>query len=309
MMRLGEAAQRAARRYLLEEARAVERAAYLLDFEGGSGWALVDALQPYQNPDGGFGHALEPDLRCPQSSPLATAVALHRLAEAGVAAGHPSAVAAVRYLQAQLDPVQRVWRIVPEAAEEAPRAPWFAAAGLAERFFGCALNPKADLVAQLYRLGPAADESWLDALAEEVVRTVEVQAASGLEMHEVIGVAQLLDAPHLSPGLRRRLFEQMVPIAEGAIGRTPEAWAGYGLKPLALAPHPQAALAGVLADAIEQQLDHLLATQGAEGAWWPQWSWGEGGNEAVWAQSARTWAGMLTLEALRQLRAYGRLAL
>jgi hypothetical protein len=307
MIHFSDVSHAAARRYLLEDAREVERAAYLLDFEGGSGWSLVDALQPYQNPDGGFGHALEPDLRCPESSPLATSVALQRLMGVGVTVEHPLLAAAVRYLQSELDPLKRVWRIVPEAAEAAPRAPWFAAEGLSERFFGFDLNPKAQLLAQLYRLGPAADEGWLDALAEEVVRTVEART-DRLEMHDLIGAAQLLDTPYLSPGLRRRLFDHLVPIAEATVGRTPEAWSGYSVTPLALAPYPEAALAGVLGEAIAGQLDYLIATQGAEGAWWPQWSWGEEGGETGWAQSQRAWAGMLTLDALRHLRAYGRVA-
>jgi hypothetical protein len=305
---LGHSQQQAASHFLLQAARAVERTAYRIDFEGAPSWPLFDALQRYQNPDGGFGHALEPDLRCPESSALATTVALHRLVEGGAVADMPLVMAAVGYLQATLDATRRVWPILPESAEGAPRAPWFATDGLSERFFGFALNPKAELLAQLYRLGPAAEEGWLDGLAEDVVRTVEARAAAGLEMHDFIGATQLLDAPHLSPGLRRRLFELLLPIAEAVVGREPAAWAGYGLKPLALAPYPGAALAGVLHEPVQAQLDYLISTQGVEGAWWPQWSWGEGGNEEAWVQSERAWAGMLTLDALRQLRAYGRLA-
>jgi len=42
-----------------------------------------DAVAAYRNPDGGFGHALEPDGRCPGSQPLAIALALATLDEAG----------------------------------------------------------------------------------------------------------------------------------------------------------------------------------------------------------------------------------
>jgi hypothetical protein len=57
------------------------------------------------------------------------------------------------------------------------------------------------------------------------VREVEARPRPGLEMHDLIGVAHLLDAPHLSPGLRRRLLELAVPIAQEA-RRTPEDWDG-----------------------------------------------------------------------------------
>ena len=44
---------------------------------------MRDAVAAYRNPDGGFGHALEPDGRCPGSQPLAIALALATLDEAG----------------------------------------------------------------------------------------------------------------------------------------------------------------------------------------------------------------------------------
>jgi len=99
-----------------------------------------------------------------------------------------------------------------------------------------------------------------------------------------------------------------VPIAQESVGHGPEDWVGYGLKPLALAPRPDAALAPALAAAVDAHLDHLVAVQADDGAWWPQWSWGEGVFPEAWAASRLAWAGMLTLDALRQLHAYGRIA-
>jgi len=297
-----------ARAFLLERARPLERRAFEHEFEAAPAWPVLDELARFQNPDGGFGHGLEPDALTGASGALATSVALHRLAEAGAANDHPLVSGAVAYLARALDPTARVWRIVPEATADAPHAPWWAQDGLEERFHGFTLNPKADLVAQLYALGPAADEGWLDGLAEDVVREVEARAAAGLEMHDLIGVAHLLDAPHLSPGLRRRLLERVVALAEEGVGHGPEDWVGYGLKPLALAPRPDTALASVLAGPVQAHLDHLIATQGDEGAWWPNWSWGDDADPEAWAASRVAWAGMLTLDALRHLRAFGRLA-
>jgi hypothetical protein len=296
-----------ARDFLRSAARPLERRAFEHAFEAGPAWSLFDALAAYQNPDGGFGHGLEPDAQTGASGALATSVALRRLAEADAGRDHPLVRRAVAYLERSLDPLARVWRIVPEATADAPHAPWWAAAGLEERFGGFALNPKADLVAQLYALGPAADEGWLDVLAEDVVRAVEARAPDGLEMHDLIGAARLVDAPHLSPALRRRLLDRLAPLAEASVGRTPEVWAAYGLEPLALAPRPDAALGAVLAEPLQTQLDHLIAAQADDGAWWPTWSWGTGSDDAAWAASRRAWAGVLTLDALRRLRAFGRL--
>jgi hypothetical protein len=64
----------AARQFIFANARLLDRyrAAVLLD--GAPADAVVQALRAYRNPDGGFGHALEPDVRTPHSE---TTAALH----------------------------------------------------------------------------------------------------------------------------------------------------------------------------------------------------------------------------------------
>src|SRR5512147_1401750 len=68
-----------AREFIYANARRVDRAIYEVIFGGASADALVTALEPYRNADGGFGHALEPDLRTPHSQPLHTETGLAML--------------------------------------------------------------------------------------------------------------------------------------------------------------------------------------------------------------------------------------
>ncbi len=56
----------------------------------------VEALASFANPDGGFGGSLEPDLRAPDSSALATSQALRMLRELGQPADHPLVEAGTR---------------------------------------------------------------------------------------------------------------------------------------------------------------------------------------------------------------------
>ena len=44
---------------------------------------MLHALQAYRNDDGGFGHALEPDMRAPPSQPVGVHTALEILHEVG----------------------------------------------------------------------------------------------------------------------------------------------------------------------------------------------------------------------------------
>ena len=70
-------------RFLLSQARLLERRLFATCFLGQPAARVVDALRGYQNDDGGFGHALEPDVRCPASLPIDVETALAALAAAG----------------------------------------------------------------------------------------------------------------------------------------------------------------------------------------------------------------------------------
>jgi len=60
-------AHAAAENFIWSAARLVERHRYSMLFADGPAEPVVETLRGYRNPDGGFGHALEPDLRCPGS--------------------------------------------------------------------------------------------------------------------------------------------------------------------------------------------------------------------------------------------------
>jgi len=295
-------------RGFLDRGRALERAALAHALDGGPAWQVLDALVAFQNPDGGFGHGLEPDLLSGASSAVATSVALRRLAEIDAAPTHAVVEAAVAWTRRTIDPHARTWRIVPPETEEAPHAPWWDQDGLEERFADFVLNPKAELTGRLYALA-AGDDGWLDRLAEDVVREVDNRVAAGqaLEMHELMATVTLVDAPHVPVLVRRHLYDLLVPLLDATVERDPAAWCTYVLRPLAVAPRPGCAFASHLAELVEAELDYLIAEQADDGAWWPTWSWGR--DERTWEQQRATWAGVLSLDALTRLHAYGRIDL
>lgn len=70
-----------AKDFIWRNARLLDRRRFSYVFEGGSGEAVLTALRAYQNEDGGFGHALEPDIRCPDSQPVPLEMALQIMDE------------------------------------------------------------------------------------------------------------------------------------------------------------------------------------------------------------------------------------
>ncbi|MEJ2216882.1 MAG: hypothetical protein P8099_09730, partial [Gemmatimonadota bacterium] len=265
-----EACERAVR-FLQEQARPLEAACFRHSFGEAPATSVVKALAAYQNGDGGYGRALEPDLRTPSSSALATSLALLRLAALGVGGKHPQVQAARAYLERSLDPQRWTWRIVPDDVGAYPHAPWWGQAGLEERFGRYLVNPRAALVAGLLHFEDTLDGDWLGQVAEDTVRAVETRE---LDMHELLAALALLEAPGLAVGSRARVRAACEQAAE-------------------------------FAEVVHVNLDVLVAAQGEEGAWSPNWSWGA--YPDAWAEAQREWQGVLTLEALEALRAYGRI--
>src|SRR5215207_7498837 len=70
----------AAERFVLANARLLDRHRLAVLVGGAPVAPVLDALRAYRNPDGGFGHALEPDVRAPESEPAAVLHALEVLA-------------------------------------------------------------------------------------------------------------------------------------------------------------------------------------------------------------------------------------
>jgi len=72
-----------AEEFIYNNARLLERQLFAYHFKGGSREHVLTALRAYENEDGGFGHALEPDIRCPESQPVPVQHALEFLDAVG----------------------------------------------------------------------------------------------------------------------------------------------------------------------------------------------------------------------------------
>jgi hypothetical protein len=81
MKKLTQKAFQRARSYLFRHGREVDRYLFKYHFENGQRGEVIGAIGSYQNADGGFGQAFEPDLRTQASSAIATQQAFNYLRE------------------------------------------------------------------------------------------------------------------------------------------------------------------------------------------------------------------------------------
>lgn len=111
---------------------------------------VLDALAKFQNEDGGFGNALEPDVRAPESSVICTSIAFQIFRELSLPTEHWMPSRAVHFLVKTFNAARQNWRSIPEEAEMSPRAPWWYQAGRMEKFEEFSLNPTAEILGYLY---------------------------------------------------------------------------------------------------------------------------------------------------------------
>ena len=112
----------AARDFVYQEGVLWERAMFAYLFQDAPAERVQACLRPYQNPDGGYGNALEHDVRCPDSHPLALEFLLRALADTGLPPGD-LLEGVVAWLENNLEEDGSLQN--PDAVLDYPRAPWW----------------------------------------------------------------------------------------------------------------------------------------------------------------------------------------
>lgn len=276
--------------FMWRNARLLERALFARKFLEGSRDAVLAAVRAYQNPDGGFGHALEPDVRAPHSMPLHCEIALHALSQAGVRE-HGMAHGICEYLASIAEPTGRVPIVVPAVLDYPRAGHWNEPV-----FTGDSINPTAGLVGLL--IEQEVKHPWLTTATEWCWK----RAGEAMDdAHELVTALTFLErAPDRArAGVLAERLVRDAPRARFFLEETGET--RYGLTPLHLCPTPEAiarpAFSKTLLDA---HLDDLASRQHEDGGWPISFQPPSAGAEIEWR-------GRWTLEALSTLRAYGRI--
>jgi hypothetical protein len=273
----------AAAGFVATAARLLDRHRYAALIDGGSSAPVLAALSAYRNDDGGFGHALEPDLRLPTSQPGPTLYALEMLAELD-ALDDPLSAGAIEWIAAIAAPDGSLPSVVGDI-DGWPHAPWWQPED--------ATFLTAGVAAVLHERGVRTE--WRDratAWCWEQVRARETDSRYWW-LYFVRFLDQVGDRDR-AEGELERLRERV-----GALLTAPSDDGAPG--PLEASPWPWLASRALYAPGVvERELDALEAGQGDDGGWsfgWPAWSPG----------ATLDWRGWLTVRALQILRANGRL--
>jgi hypothetical protein len=301
--------------YLKTQARPLERALYLYHFEGDSEEAVIDELLQFSNADGGFGHALEPDVQTPSSSALATGIALRLIAELDCPEGDELVPRAVDYLLETLDRKTFTWRVVAPDTNDHPHAPWWhdEDGSLARTFNDFTIIPRVLILGSLQAYAALVPRDVLEPLTDSAIQAIgDVPVLGTGGGSDLEYVAYLASAPGLPQATRDLLTERVAAAVPQTVIADPTQWGDYCLAPLRAAPRPTSLGAGAIRNALDAHLDWTIDHQAVDGSWSPTWSWAPTSSEyssypQTWPIAKQAWRGILTLETLLSLRAFGRL--
>ncbi|MGW0466003.1 hypothetical protein ACWDX6_12105 [Streptomyces sp. NPDC003027] len=290
-----------AERFVWLTARVLEQRRFAYHFLRGGAEPVEVALSAYLNEDGGYGHALEPDLRGPVSQPLHTAHALRVLDTIGrcgglriericryltEVSGHDGALPAVLPSQGAYpsapfvpivdDPPSALLATGPVVGLLHRNQVWHAWLFRATEFCWGAVESleKSDpyeIQAAVAFLDGVPDRSRAQAAGDRLGRLVREQ---GLAVLDPERADDFPVAPGYAPGEHHFPYDY---------ARVPDSLARRWFTDEEMA----------------RSLDHLAAAQQADGGWpvnWQEWAPGT-------ALEARP---IVTIEALRTLRAHGR---
>jgi hypothetical protein len=274
----------------MDDARVLDRFRIAVLLHGAEPDAVLRALRAYRNDDGGFGNALEPDVRAPESEPASTLHAFEVLAEIG-ALDDPMVADAAAWLGTIANEDSSLPFVMPTAAAH-PHAPWMTPSSEGSFLtFAVAARLWAAQSTDPW-LARATDWCWARLDQDEELTGYWVEFA-------LLFLDAVPDAPRAVTAI-----EKFRPQLSGngflaVQGGTED----ERLTPLSLSPRPGLRSRALFTpEQIEADLDVLERGQADDGGWkfdWLAWSPGQ----------SVEWRGAVTVRALATLATHGRIPL
>ena len=287
-----------AQQFMDTHARLLDRRRFDLLFRDGDAQGAIQALGGYRNSDGGYGWALEPDLRSPGSQPAGALHAFEVMAEIAPQVD-PSAAGLCDWLDSASLPDGGLPFALAGAGGPGT-SPWWAGADPSRS----SLHITSAVAGMAHRVAAhdrtVAEHPWLERATACCMDAIGSYEPTG--PIELLFVLQFLDAlhgehPEAAAELER--LGEVIP-ASGAMP-VPGGAEGETIRALAFSPVPDRPLRELFpADVIAAELDQLADEQLDDGGW-------DVDHAVASPAAALEWRGYATVRAVALLRAHGRL--
>lgn len=297
----------ATRKWMYRFARPVDLARFQFHFENGSREAVLNALEVYQNEDGGFGHALELDSWNPHSTPIQTWTAMEILREIRLEdKDHPMVQGILKYLASGTDFNGKCWANTVLSNNDYPHAPWWSASEQSQEdiwynptaYMAGFILVYADPESELYQFGLRLAQESITYFLEQT-EPVEVHVVSCyvalLEFCKEAGLAHELDLALLEDQLHQEIA--------GSITKDVSEWeSGYVCKPSRFIGSPNSAFYPAIKELAHYEAELILKQIDRDGVCGVSWNWQ--GYEETWHIAKHLWQGDITIKSLLYAKAF-----
>ena len=284
--------------FIEKHARPLDKKLFKYHFAKGFVIDVREELMKYQNEDGGFGNAIEPDLRLKASSPIATSVGLQYCSEIKINQDDPIIEKAITYLLRTYQTGDGYWPDTFMDVNNEPHAPWWSIDEVKPPLEARWSNPNAELVGYMNKYSIHVPSDFLVDLNRRVSLNIDSSMYIEGLIYDIL--CWIRTYPYLPSELRKkaktkidRTLQKIRPTIEETLRE---------VQIFALAPSPKSLFYKLFPDEVDSLIKKEIESQADDGGWWPTWEWGQ--YEDVWEIAKVEWAGKITVECLKSLDYY-----
>lgn len=256
---------------------------------------IIEELRKYQNKDGGFGHGLEPDVQMPNSSVLATNVAVYTLDRVKrIELKEDMIQGIVSYYESVYNKEKNRFFMVDDTVEKFPHAVWWNFKDLEKNFpYG---NPDPEVIGFLFENRRFLTKLNYSKLINDVVDFVMSDTFLESSMHTLLSVISFYrrvddDVKNL---IHDRIHLLVTKELDSGLGK----WEEYSLEPYKvyiIEPH----FVNTHLESLGENLTQLISKINSLNVL-PNWNWYQ--YDEVFEEVKYQWVGKMYFDMIRALK-------
>lgn len=286
-------------KYILNNARDIEKAKWNYLFNSGKKEEIVSELIKYQNSDGGFGNGLEADSLLPASTNIASAEAILTAYEYGLDCNDEWFKNLLIYFERNIQNTPSFWEKVPKEVEDFPHAPWWTYSPDTK----FTPNPCAIVASAFIKYGNNKQRELGNKITSYCIEFLK--SNDECSEHDCYCLQRLYE---ILKELNHKLIDEtstksMERKILNCVCTDENEWINYVAQPLDLVSSPNSEGYKLLESSIEKNLTYWISTLNEEGFWKPNFSWGV--NSEVARSVTEVWKGYITVKRMKIFKAFG----
>ena len=297
----------AAKKFILKNSRPLDMARWNYLFEDGSKEDVISVLKTYQNDDGGFANALEPDCWNINSTPLQTWVATQIIKEINLDdKNHPIIKGILDYLSSKDEFDGHRWHGLNTVVtnDNYPHAPWWSYKQKQELTY----NPTASLIGfilkyaekdtAIYRSACELSEEAYDYFKKNFPLESMHESACFVELYHYMkecSIFNLLDMEEFKKLLQKQIKQ--------VITYDTKIWStDYICKPSLFINSKSSDFYLENKEICDFEYEFILKTQNEDGSWGVTWDWNDYPEQ--WAISKNWWQSDIIIKNIKYIREF-----